>query len=168
MKNSLQFRLLVAFTCVILLTVGAVFFMTWRATVEQIQQLSYRVERMVIDRIQFQVTEYYLINNNWKGVQPLVAQIGEQFRHRIILADADGKIIADSSSETPDEHLNLENFSSTTLTSALDRHGPETGGPPGPQPQFFMFFGPRIPPPAEQVEPVAPSQGESKTIGFLF
>ncbi|MFA5079899.1 MAG: ATP-binding protein, partial [Dehalococcoidia bacterium] len=124
--------------------------------------------RMVIDRIQFQVTEYYLINNSWEGVQPLVAQIGEQFRHRIILADADGKIIADSSLETPDEHLNLENFSSTTLTSALERHGPEMGGPPGPQPQFFMFFGPRIPPPAEQVEPVAPSQGESKTIGFLF
>jgi len=167
-KNSLQFRLLVAFTCVILLTVGAVFFMTWRATVDQIQQFSYRVERMVIDRIQFQVTEYYLKNNSWEGVQPLVAQIGEQFRHRIILADADGKIIADSSLETPDEHLNLENFSSTTLTSALERRGPEAGGPPGPQPQFFMFFGPRIPPPAEQAEPAAPPQGDSKTIGFLF
>ncbi len=168
MKNSLQFRLLVAFTCVILLTVAAVFFMTWHATVDQIQQFSYRVERMVIDRIQFQVKEYYLKNNSWEGVQPLIAQIGEQFRHRIILSDAEGKIIADSSLETPDEHLNLENFSSTTLTSTLERHGPEPGGPPGPQPQFFMFFGPRIPPPAEQPEPAAPSQGDSKTIGFLF
>jgi signal transduction histidine kinase len=167
-KNSLQFRMLVAFTCVILLTVGAVFFMTWRATVEQIQQFSFRVERMVIDRIQFQITEYYLENNTWDGVQPLVSQIGDQFSHRIILADADGKIIADSSLETPDEKLNLESFSSKTLTSTLERHSPEPGGPPGPQPQLFMFFGPRVPPPADEVEPTPPSQGESKTIGFLF
>ncbi len=168
MKNSLQFRLLVAFTGVILLTVGAVFFMTWRATVEQVQEFSYRVERMVIDRIQYQVTEYYLENNSWEGVQPLVSHIGEQFQHRIILADADGKIIADSSSEASDEKLNLDNFSSKTLTSSLPRRNPEPGGPPASQPQLFMFFGPRVPPPAEQIEPVAPSQGESKTIGFLF
>jgi len=168
LKNSLQFRLLVAFTGVILLTVGAVFFMTWRATVEQVQEFSYRVERMVIDRIQYQVTEYYLENNSWEGVQPLVSHIGEQFQHRIILADADGKIIADSSSEASDEKLNLDNFSSKTLTSSLPRRNPEPGGPPASQPQLFMFFGPRVPPPAEQIEPVAPSQGESKTIGFLF
>jgi len=168
LKNSLQFRLLVAFTGVILLTVGAVFFMTWRATVEQVQEFSYRVERMVIDRIQYQVTEYYLENNSWEGVQPLVSHIGEQFQHRIILADADGKIIADSSSEASDEKLNLDNFSSKTLTSSLPRRNPEPGGPPASQPQLFMFFGPRVPPPAEQIEPVAPSQGESKTIGFLI
>jgi signal transduction histidine kinase len=167
LKNSLQFRLLVAFTGVILLTVGAVFFMTWRATVEQVQQFSYRIERMVVDRIQFQITEYYLENNSWEGVQPLVSQIGEQFSHRVILADADGKIIADSSLETPDQKLNLENYSSKTLTSSLERHGPEQGGPP-PQPQFFMFSGPRMPPPANSAEPAAPPQIESKTIGFLF
>ncbi len=53
MKHSLQFRLLVAFTLVILLTVGVVFFMMWQATIGQIQQLGDRVERMVINRIQF-------------------------------------------------------------------------------------------------------------------
>ena len=168
MKNSLQFRLLVAFTCVILLTVGAVFFMTWRATVEQVQEFSYRIERMVIDRIQSQVTEYYLENNSWEGVQPLVSHIGEQFRHRIILADADGKIIADSSSEASDEKLNLENFSSKTLTSSLERRGPEPGGPPTSQPQLFMFFGPRVPPPPDSAEPATAAKGESQTIGFLF
>lgn len=168
MKNSLQFRLLVAFTGVILLTVGAVFFMTWRATVEQIQEFSYRIERMVIDRIQSQVSEYYLENNSWEGVQPLVTQIGEQFRHRVILADADGKIIADSSSETSDEKLNLENFSSKTLTSSLEYRNPDPGGPPTSQPQLFMFFGPRVPPPADSALPATPTQGKSQTIGFLF
>jgi signal transduction histidine kinase len=168
LKNSLQFRLLVAFTCVILLTVGAVFFMTWRATVEQVQEFSYRIERMVIDRIQSQVTEYYLENNSWEGVQPLVSHIGEQFSHRVILADADGKIIADSSSETPDEKLNLENFSSKTLTSSLDHRGPEPGGPPASQPPLFMFFGPRVPPPPDSAEPATAAMDESKTIGFLF
>ncbi len=168
MKNSLQFRLLVAFTLVILLTVGAVFFLTWGATVKQIEELSYRIERMLIDRIQYQVTEYYLENNGWDGVQPLVSRIGDQFRHRVILTDADGKIIADSSSETPDENLNLENFSSKTLTSSLPRRNPEPGGPPASQPQIFMFFGPRVPPPEDSAESATDAQDASPTVGFLF
>jgi len=167
LRNSLQFRLMVAFTGVILLTVGAVFITIWGATIEQIQQLSYRVERMVIDRIQYQITEYYLENNGWEGVQPLVSQVGEQFRHRVILADAEGKIIADSS-EAPEEKLNLEHFSSKTLTSSLERWSPEPGGPPTSQPQIFMFFEPRIPPPPDSAEPATATQGESQTIGFLF
>ncbi|MCY2994391.1 MAG: hypothetical protein NTY19_41965 [Planctomycetota bacterium] len=133
MRNSLQFRLLVAFTLVILLTVGAVFFLMWQAATGQIQQFGDRVERMVINRIQFVITDYYLTNNNWEGVQPLVVQIGEQFRHRVILADADGVIIADSTLETPDQKVNLESFASKTLTSSHERRDPvppETGGPP--------------------------------------
>ncbi len=72
MRYSLQFRLLVAFTLVILLTIGAVFFMMWQAATGQIQQFGERVERMVGNRIQFVVTDYYLAHGSWEGVQPLV------------------------------------------------------------------------------------------------
>ena len=133
MRYSLQFRLLVAFTLVILLTIGAVFFMMWQATIGQIQQFGDRVERMVGNRIQFVITDYYLAHGNWDGVKTLVQQIGEQFRHRVILADADGKIIADSTTETPDMQLNLESFASKTLTSSHERRDslpPEPGGAP--------------------------------------
>ena len=171
MKNSLQFRLLVAFTLVILLTVGTVFFMMWQAATGQIQQFGDRVERMVIGRIQFQITEYYLVNNSWDGVQPLVNQLGEQFRHRVILADADGEIIADSTLETPDTKINLESFARKTLTSSLERRDfspPGPGGPPPSEFQPFLSLGPSTPPPPEPAEPASTTSVESKIIGFLF
>ena len=171
MKHSLQFRLLVAFTLVILLTVGSVFFMMWRATIEQVQQFGDRVERMVVSRIQFQITDYYLVNNSWEGVQPLVEQLGEQFRHRVILADADGIIIADSTLETPDKKINLESFTSKTLTSSLERRDslpPEPGGPPPAEPRPFISFEPRMPPSSEPAETASTTSDKPQTIGFLF
>ena len=171
MKHSLQFRLLVAFTLVILLTIGAVFFMMWQAATGQIQQFGERVERMVGNRIQFVVTDYYLAHGNWEGVQPLVQQIGEQFRHRVILADADGKIIADSTTKTPDNQVNLEGFASRTLTSSLERRDPlppESGGPPPSEPPPFISFGPRMPAPPVPAESALTTSGKPAVIGFLF
>jgi len=171
LKHSLQFRLLVAFTLVILLTIGAVFFMMWQAAIGQIQQFGERVERMVGNRIQFVVTDYYLAHGSWEGVQPLVQQIGEQFRHRVILADADGKIIADSTTKTPDTQLNLESFASKTLTSSHERRdslSPEPGGPPPSEPPPLISFGPRMPAPPATVEPPSTTSDEPKIIGFLF
>ena len=171
MRYSLQFRLLVAFTLVILLTIGAVFFMMWQATIGQIQQFGERVERMVGNRIQFVITDYYLAHGNWEGVQPLLQQIGEQFRHRIILADADGKIIADSTTETPDDRLNLDGFTSRTLTPSHERRDsfqPEPGGTPPSEPPPLISFGPNIPAPPKLVEPSTVLSNEPPTIGFLF
>jgi signal transduction histidine kinase len=171
MRYSLQFRLLVAFTLVILLTIGAVFFMMWQAASGQIQQFGERVERMVGNRIQFVITDYYLAHGSWEGVQPLVQQIGEQFRHRVILADADGKIIADSTTEIPDNRLNLNSFISRTLTSSHERHDPspgETGGPAPAEPPPLISFGPRMPGPPPPAVPAPTTSSESKTIGFLF
>jgi len=171
MRHSLQFRLLVAFTLVILLTIGAMFFMMWQASTGQIQQFGDRVERMVGNRIQFVVTDYYLAHGSWDGVQPLVQQIGEQFRHRVIVADAEGKIIADSTTETPDNQLNLDSFISRTLTSSHERHDyspPGPGGPPPTEPPPFISFGPNMPAPPKPVEPVPTVSGEPATIGFLF
>ncbi len=171
MRYSLQFRLLVAFTLVILLTIGTVFFMMWQAATGQIQQFGERVERMVGNRIQFVVTDYYLAHGNWEGVKPLVLQIGEQFRHRVILADADGKIIADSTAETPDIQLNLESFSSRTLTPSHERRdslSPEPGGTPPVEPAPLISFGPNTTAPTKPVEPAPAISGEVPTIGFLF
>jgi len=145
--------------------------MMWQATTGQIQQFGERVERMVIGRIQFQVTEYYLINNSWDGVQPLVEQLGEQFRHRIILTDADGKIISDSASEATDKKINYEEFVSKTLTSTLERRDfspPGPNGPPPEEPQPFLSFGPPTPPLSEPAESASTTSDNPQIIGFLF
>ena len=171
MRYSLQFRLLVAFTLVILLTVGSVFFMMWQATIGQIQQFGDRVERMVGARIQFVITDYYLAHGNWEGVTPLVQQIGEQFRHRVILADAGGKIIADSTTDTPDMQLNLESFASKTLTFSHEHRDslpPETGGAPPSETPPLISSGPNITAATKPVEPSTTISTGPPTIGFLF
>jgi len=171
MQYSLQFRLLVAFTLVILLTISSVFFMMWQAAIGQIQQFGDRVERMVGNRIQFVVTDYYLAHGRWEGVQPLVEQIGEQFRHRVILADSDGKIIADSGTETPGSQLNLDNFTSRTLASSHERRDsfqPDTGGAPPPELPPLITFGPSITAPPKSAGPDTVISGGQPGIGFLF
>ena len=171
MKHSLQFRLMVAFTLVILLTIGAVFFMMWQAVIGQIQLFGERVERMVGNRIQYVITDYYLAQGSWDGVQLLVEQIGEQFRYRVILADVDGKIIADSITETPDHQVNLDSFASRTLTSAHERRDaipPEPGGPPPAETPPLISLGPRMPPPPAPAEPPSSASGDPAVIGFLF
>ena len=167
MRYSLQFRLLVAFTLVILLTIGSVFFMMWQAAIGQIQQFGDRVERMVGNRIQFVVTDYYMAHGSWEGVQPLVEQIGEQFRHRVILADAGGKIIADSSTETPANQLSLDTFSSRTLTSSHERRDSfqaEPGGAPPSEPPPLISFGPNKEATPKPAEPATAIPGEPPAI----
>lgn len=171
MRYSLQFRLLLAFTLVILLTTGSVFFMMWQAAVGQIQQFGDRVERMVGSRIQFVITDYYLVHGSWEGVTPLVQQIGEQFRHRVILADAEGKIIADSTAETPDTQLDLENFISKTLTPSHEHREslpPGQEGTPPAEPPPLISFGPNTPGPSRPAEPEPAASAEQPTIGYLF
>jgi len=144
MKHSLQSRLLLAFTLVILLTISAVFLMMWQATTGRIQRFGDRIERMVSGRIQFTVTDYYRIHGRWDGIQPLIEQLGEQLKYRIILTDIDGKIIADSTKDASDAQLNLDKFVSRPVT--LSRESPGSVPPESPP----------------------PSQSESSIIGNLF
>lgn len=99
MRHSLQFRLMLAFTLVILLTIGVAFLGIWQTTATQIHRFGDRVERMVGGRIQFTVAEYYGSHGSWDGVQQLVSQLGEQFKYRVVLVNAEDKIIADSAGD---------------------------------------------------------------------
>jgi len=177
LKFTLQFRLLIAFTLVILLTTGAVFLMIWQATTGQIQKFSDRVEHMVMGRIQYVVTDHYIVHESWEGIDSLITQVGEQFNYHIVLSDNTGVILADSaatlkSGQTLDT-ANLETFISRDVTLPPRRGetpgatGQNTQGPQGPQgsagpqgPQedqspkdsMMLLIGPDLtnPPPPEQ------------------
>lgn len=114
-RNSLQFRLILAFTAVILLTVGSVFIIMWQASIQHIRQYSERIAGMVSGRIQFTILDYYTTYRTWDGVLPVIVKLGEQFKYRIILADSQGRIIADSDNTTGEE-LDLVKFSSRKIT----------------------------------------------------
>ncbi len=96
MIHSLQLRLLAAFTLVILVTTGTVFFFINQATQDEIRQFGERIEQMRSHRMGIELSRYYFRQESWKGIQPFVEQWGNVYGHRIILTDDNGIVVADS------------------------------------------------------------------------
>src|SRR4030043_657114 len=94
--HNLNFRLLVAFTLVIIVTIGSAFFLTYRTTRNEITQMGERMELSQDARMQSELSSYYQIVNTWEGIQVFIEQWGELYQRRIILADKNGVIVADS------------------------------------------------------------------------
>jgi len=96
MIHSLRFRLVASFALVILVTIGAVFFFINQATQGEIRRFGEHVDRMRIDRMEMELSRYYLRQGDWEGIQPFVEQWGNLYGQRIILTDASGTAVADS------------------------------------------------------------------------
>ena len=96
MIHSLKFRLLVAFTLVILVTVGTVCFFVSRSTEGEIRQYGERSKQIRIARMEHVLSSYYYRQGDWTGIQPLVEHMGILHEGRIVLTDASGIVVADS------------------------------------------------------------------------
>ena len=99
MIHSLRFRLLMAFTLVIVIAVGAAFFFMGQAMRAEGQRFQGRIEEARLGKLQFELTRYYLKQGSWEGIQPFVAQWGNFYEWRIIVTDADEIVVADSEVE---------------------------------------------------------------------
>lgn len=97
--HSLRFRLVASFALVILVTIGAVFFFINQVTQGEIRRFGEHADRMRIDRMEMELSGYYLHQGGWKGIQPFVEQWGNLYGERIILTDASGTVVADSEGE---------------------------------------------------------------------
>jgi signal transduction histidine kinase len=97
--HSLQFRLLLAFTLVVVATIGATFFFIYQTTRSEISQFEERVEDIRVGRIEVELSRYYYQQGSWEGIQPFVEQWGNIHGQRIILIDNQGTVIADSQGE---------------------------------------------------------------------
>jgi signal transduction histidine kinase len=95
-RHSLQFRLLAAFTLVIVVTIGAIFFFTYQTTRSEIGHFQERAESMQAGRIETELSNYYYQQGGWEGIQPFVEQWGNLSERQIILTDASGMVVADS------------------------------------------------------------------------
>jgi signal transduction histidine kinase len=96
MIHSLQFRLILAFILVIVVTIGAVFFFVARSTWLQIRQYEEFVTDSAVNRVTFILSRYYLTNYSWVGVQPVIEQLGTYGEEHIILTNSQDVVIADS------------------------------------------------------------------------
>jgi len=96
MMHSLQFRLMAAFTLVILVTIGAVFFFVMRSTGGEIKQYEERGEQVRTGRMERVLSAHYSRRGDWIGIQPFVEQMGTLYEQRIVLTDNNGIVVADS------------------------------------------------------------------------
>jgi len=97
--NRLQFRLLAAFTLVILVTIGTVFFFLNQVTQDEIRRFGERADRMRAGRIEFELWRYYSHQKDWEGIQSFIEQSGNLYGQRIVLTDISGMVVADSYGE---------------------------------------------------------------------
>ncbi|MFC1966678.1 ATP-binding protein [Chloroflexota bacterium] len=106
MIHSLRFRLLVSFTFVILVAVGAVYFFASQTTGGEIRRYGERTAQARFSRVGFELVRYYSEQGNWDGIQPYVEQWGSLYGRRIILTDSSGVVVADSQGELLGEQYN--------------------------------------------------------------
>ncbi|MFC2052399.1 sensor histidine kinase [Chloroflexota bacterium] len=116
MIHSLRFRLIVAFTFVILVAVGAVYFFATQTAGGEIRRYGERTEQARFSRVGFELIRYYNEQGHWEGIQPYVERWGSLYGQRIVLTDSSGVVVADSQGEllgqqyhtdTPGRHLSL-------------------------------------------------------------
>jgi len=99
MFHSLRFRVLVTLILVIVVAVGVVAFLASRVTTGEFQRYVERGGMMRHQRFEMFLAGFYTQNRSWSGVQPLVEQMGQITGERIVLADGQGQVVADSANK---------------------------------------------------------------------
>lgn len=96
MTHSLNFRLLAAFTLIIVVIFGTVFFFTYHNTRSEISRIEQRLQTAQDRRVAIDVARYFQLVGSWDGVQPAITQLAKLYNTRIILTDNAGVVQADS------------------------------------------------------------------------
>ncbi|MBI4319051.1 MAG: HAMP domain-containing protein [Chloroflexi bacterium] len=96
MTRSLHFRLLVAFTAVIIVAIGIVSLFVARAAASEIRAFQQQRDAEQTARVAGFLTQMYLQSQGWASVQPFVEQLGAVYGQRVVLSDATGTVVADS------------------------------------------------------------------------
>jgi signal transduction histidine kinase len=104
----MRFRLLVAFTIVILVTVGAIYFFVRQTATGEISRFDKTSERARFQRVGFELYRHYHEHKNWEGIQLYVEQWGSLYGRRIILTDSKGVVVADSTAELLGEEYHTD------------------------------------------------------------
>jgi len=99
MFHTLRFRLLVVLILVVVATVGGIAFVGTQVTTRTFHR--YENQRALLRRQRFEglLVRHYTQNGGWSGVQPLIEQMEQITGERVVLADEDGLVIADSAGE---------------------------------------------------------------------
>ena len=94
--QGLQFRLILGFTLALGLALAAVGVYTGYAANREVEQFSDRLEEARAARVEEMISLAYTRNRNWSGIQGIVERAGDLYGRRIVVRDAQGRLIADS------------------------------------------------------------------------
>jgi signal transduction histidine kinase len=99
MIHSLQFRLLVAFTLVILVAIGTVSIVVSLTIGGEVRQYEEYVDQVRFSRTERLLIRYYVERGSWMGIQPVIEQMGALYERRVLITDSIGTVVADSQDE---------------------------------------------------------------------
>ncbi len=96
MPGRLWFRLLIGTCLVLAVTLGAVILLVSRALTGSFQDYVEDQQSARVQRAESLLSRYYDRQREWVGVSGLVQSVADLMGERLVLADAQGKIVADS------------------------------------------------------------------------
>ena len=99
MIHRLQFRLLLAFTLVILVTIGTVSVFASYTLRGEVQQYEEQIDHTRVTRLERVLLRHYTEHGTWKGIQPFIEQMGTLFGRNVVLTNNAGIVVADSQRE---------------------------------------------------------------------
>jgi signal transduction histidine kinase len=94
MIHKLQFRLLLAFIVVILVTIGMVSFVAYQSLKSQVEQYEITVDNIRAMRMERVLVYHYDREGDWMGIQPFLVQMGTLYDRQIVLTDTSGIVVA--------------------------------------------------------------------------
>ena len=94
--TGLQFRLILAFTFILALTLGAVGAFVSLAAEKETDRFRARNQEFRVGRVHRVISRHYAENRDWEGVQPSLEQAGSFFDRRFLVTDSEGQVVGDS------------------------------------------------------------------------
>ncbi|MCJ7604481.1 MAG: ATP-binding protein [Dehalococcoidales bacterium] len=99
MLHSLNFRLMAAFTLIIMVIMGSAFFFAYRTAYRELSQVEVQLQVIQDKRVEVELVRLFQFMRSWEGVQPFVVQMGNLYGRHIIITDAEGIVVAASNED---------------------------------------------------------------------
>ena len=103
--NSLRWKLLIGIILIIAITVTVIVILVSRTTTREFDKYISQDKALKYQRLSLLLSSYYEETGSWSGVQRLINRIKKAYAGRIVLANPEGTIIADSEDKLLGKYL---------------------------------------------------------------
>jgi len=118
--QSLRSQLIASFVLVIVVSIGLTYFFVNRGIGNEIQDFEQHDQQIELTRMESLLSRYYADEGEWSGVHLLVENMGALYGKRIVLADENEIVVADSEGELAGEDFLLDWPNKTLLKQESD------------------------------------------------